>query len=131
MKFIKSVFLSSILLFSSYFLAISQDIYSFPKLGNLKTFSANEIETSRWPIGGETLDRDYADYHFYKEYLGPLGAKSIRLQGGWAKCEQEKGVYDFEWLDKIIDDALARGVKPWIPIWKILQSPKSSLKSRF
>ncbi len=114
MKFIKPVFLSSILLLSSYFLAIAQDIYSFPKLGNLKTFSANEIETSRWSIGGETLDRDYADYHSYKEFLGPLGAKRIRLQGGWAKCEQEKGEYDFEWLDKIIDDALARGVKPWV-----------------
>lgn len=83
-------------------------------MGSVKNLSSNEIATSRWSIGGETLDRDYADYHAYKEYLGPLGAKRIRLQGGWARCEQVKGVYDFEWLDKIIDDALVQRVQPWL-----------------
>ncbi|WP_373524578.1 hypothetical protein, partial [Aquiflexum sp.] len=92
----------------------AQENIQFPKLGMMKTSTAKEIKTSRWSIGGETLDRDYADYHAYKEYLGPLGAKRIRLQAGWAKCEQQKGIYDFEWLDKIIDDALSQGVQPWV-----------------
>ena len=42
-------------------------------------------------IGCETLDRDYADYHKYKEDLEQLGIKKIRLMAGWAKTEKEKG----------------------------------------
>ena len=65
-------------------------------------------------VGCETLDRDYADYHQYKEYLEKLGIRKIRLQAGWAKTEKEKGVYDFAWLDSIIDDAVSRGLEPWL-----------------
>ena len=65
-------------------------------------------------VGCETLDRDYADYDAYKQYLAPLGIKKIRLQGGWAKTEKTKGVYDFAWLDKIIDDARSRGLTVWL-----------------
>ena len=86
----------------------------FEEVGTLKTRHAQEIESSGWSIGGETLDRDYADYESYKKYLGSLGAKRIRFQGGWAKCEKEKGKYDFAWLDAIIDDALSQGVQPWV-----------------
>jgi polysaccharide biosynthesis protein PslG len=92
----------------------AQNPLSFKELGKIKTLSSNEIETSRWSVGGETLDRDYANYHEYKSYLGPSGAKRVRLQGGWAKCEKVKGVYDFTWLDEIVDDALSQGVSPWI-----------------
>ncbi|MHA4845051.1 GH39 family glycosyl hydrolase [Flavitalea antarctica] len=83
-------------------------------LGKVKTLSAKEITSSRWSIGGETLDRDYASYDAYKSYLGPLGAKRIRIQGGWARCEKLKGQFDFTWLDPIINDALAQGVQPWL-----------------
>ncbi|PPL03055.1 GH39 family glycosyl hydrolase [Parapedobacter indicus] len=83
-------------------------------LGVLKGKPASEIKSSTWSIGGETLDRDYADYHSYSKYLGDLGAKRIRLQAGWAKCERVKGQYNFTWLDEIIDDALSRGVRPWV-----------------
>ena len=38
------------------------------------------------------------------------------MQSGWAKTEKEKGVYDFAWLDHIVDDALSRGVQPWIQL---------------
>ncbi|NKQ39773.1 MAG: hypothetical protein HF967_10020, partial [Methanosarcinales archaeon] len=50
----------------------------------------------------------------WKDHIGPLGAKQIRLQAGWAKCEKVKGVYDFVWLDEIIDGVLAEGVEPWL-----------------
>jgi hypothetical protein len=40
----------------------------------------------------------------------PLGIKTIRLQSGWATTEKVKGVYDFTWLDTIIDDARSRGL---------------------
>jgi hypothetical protein len=65
-------------------------------------------------VGCETLDRDYADYDAYKEYLAPLGIKKIRLQGGWAKTEKVKGVFDFAWLDHIVNDARSRGIIPWV-----------------
>ena len=84
------------------------------EIGQLQTRDATAIKSSTWSIGGETLDRDYTDYQSYKTYLGPLGAKRIRLQGGWSKCEKVKGVYDFAWLDAVIPDAASRGVAPWV-----------------
>jgi hypothetical protein len=85
-------------------------------LGKVKPRPAAEVSGSAWSIGGETLDRDYADYSKYKSYLGPLGAKSIRLQMGWAKCEKQPGVYDWAWLDAIVDDARTQGVQPWLEL---------------
>ncbi|AQG80710.1 GH39 family glycosyl hydrolase [Spirosoma montaniterrae] len=86
------------------------------EVGQLKTRDAKAIRASTWSIGGETLDRDYTDYQSYKTYLGPLGAKRIRLQGGWSKCEKVKGQYDFAWLDAVIPDAASRGVAPWVEL---------------
>lgn len=83
-------------------------------LGTLVPRHARDTASSSWSIGGETLDRDFATYDHYKPFLGPLGAKGLRLQAGWAKCEKTPGVYSFEWLDAIIDDALAQGVQPWL-----------------
>lgn len=87
---------------------------SLAPAGRIQPRAASEIAASNWSIGGETLDRDFADYDQYKKYLGPLGAKAIRLQAGWAKTEREKGVYDWAWLDAIVDDAIAQGVRPWL-----------------
>ena len=81
-----------------------------PRLGTLRPRAAHEIRRSNWTLGCETLDRDFADFEQYKEYLEPLGIKTIRLQGGWAKCEREKGKYDFSWLDRQVDFAVARGI---------------------
>jgi hypothetical protein len=83
-------------------------------LGKVKPRSTKEIKSSNWILGCETLDRDMTDYDQYKEYLAPLGAKRIRLQAGWAKTEKAKGVYDWAWLDHIIDDAVSRGIEPWL-----------------
>lgn len=87
---------------------------SFKKIGKVEPRHAIDIASNNWAIGGETMGRDYSTYKFWKEYLGPLGAKKIRLQAGWAKCEPEKGEYNFQWLDEIIDDAIAQGVEPWL-----------------
>ncbi len=85
-----------------------------PYIGTVKSRSANEIESSNWLIGCETLDRDYADYDQYKEYIAPLGIKRLRMQAGWAKTEKVKGEYDWAWLDHIVNDAVSRGLKPWL-----------------
>lgn len=87
---------------------------ALPSIGKLKTRSAKEIESANWILGCETLDRDMADFHQYKQYLEPLGIKVLRLQAGWAKTEKVKGKYDWEWLDRIVDDAIARGCEPWL-----------------
>ena len=80
------------------------------QIGAITTRSADQISGSNWTLGCETLDRDFADFQEYKEYILPLGIKTIRLQGGWAKTEKVKGTYDFSWLDALIDDARGRGL---------------------
>lgn len=85
-----------------------------PYIGSVQSRDATEIESSNWLIGCETLDRDFADYDQYKEYLVPLGIKLLRMQAGWAKTEKIKGQYDWAWLDHIVNDATSRGLKPWL-----------------
>ncbi len=80
------------------------------KVGTLKPKSVEEIPGDCWSLGCETLDRDLADWDAYKGYLKPLGIRRIRLQGGWAKTEKTKGVYDFAWLDHIVDSAHELGL---------------------
>jgi len=80
------------------------------RIGTLRQRYAGEIVGSNWTLGCETLCRDYADYEEYKAYIEPLGIKTIRLQGGWAKTEPVKGSMDFTWLDRIVDDAHGRGL---------------------
>lgn len=87
---------------------------NFKRIGTLKPKNTNEIKSSNWIIGCETLDRDLTDYEQYKTYLVPLGIKRLRMQAGWAKTEKTKGQYDWEWLDRIINDAAARGLEPWL-----------------
>lgn len=84
------------------------------QIGSIKPRHAKEIQSSNWSVGAETMDRDYTIYKYWKEYLGPLGVKKARIQGGWAKTEKQKGVYDFTWLDEIIFDMNDQGVEPWM-----------------
>jgi hypothetical protein len=77
---------------------------------------SRDIKSSSWSIGCETVDRDYTKFSNYKNYVGELGAKSARFQGGWAKCEKVKGVYSFGWLDSCVYGLLEQSVKPWISL---------------
>ncbi|MBC7828307.1 MAG: beta-galactosidase [Chitinophagaceae bacterium] len=87
---------------------------SFKRIGTIKPRSTSEIQFSNWILGCETLDRDMTDYENYKEYIGPLGIKRLRMQAGWAKTEKLKGKYEWDWLDKIIHDAAKRGFDVWL-----------------
>lgn len=87
---------------------------AYSVVGKVAPRAAKDITSSPWSIGGETIDRDFTVYDHYKGYLGQLGAKGIRLQAGWAKCEKQKGVYSWDWLDAIVNDAVAQGVRPWL-----------------
>ena len=83
-------------------------------IGRLDVKDTKTIGPSLWSIGCETLDRDYADLQQYKQYVGELGAKSTRIQSGWAKCEPKKGRYNFGWLDTIVNDLHAQNTQPWM-----------------
>ena len=39
------------------------------RVGTIKPKNVKEIESSNWTIGCEVLDRDFANYDSYKEYL--------------------------------------------------------------
>ncbi len=84
------------------------------QIGWLATRHARDIKSSPWSVGCETLDRDQARFSVYKDYVGELGVKHARLQSGWAKCEKQKGVYDFAWLDECVYGLDKQGVKPWM-----------------
>lgn len=90
------------------------DTISLVSIGYVSSRNTNEIKPSNWIIGCETLDRDMADYNQYKSYLVPLGIKRLRMQAGWAKTEKSIGVYDWNWLDAIIDDANSKGLEIWL-----------------
>ena len=92
-------------------------LYSGPGLkqtGWLATRSSKDIVSSSWSVGCETLDRDYAKFSVYKDYVGELDVKRGRLQSGWAKCEKVKGKYNFAWLDSCVYGLAEMDVKPWM-----------------
>jgi hypothetical protein len=89
---------------------------SWNEIGKIQARKSTEISGSNLWIGCEVLDRDYADYHAYKSFLPELGAKKARIQSGWAKTEKVKGVYDFQWLDEIVDDLISKDIEPWVQI---------------
>jgi polysaccharide biosynthesis protein PslG len=83
-------------------------------LGQLKPKKSSEITSSRLGVGFETLDRDMWDANQAWPVLNELGVKWARVQTGWAKCEKQAGVYDFTWLDEIVDKLIERSVSPWL-----------------
>lgn len=83
-------------------------------IGKVEPLNVKDAQTDLVTVGCETLDRDYTDYDAYKTYLPELGIRNLRMQAGWAKTETVKGVYDFAWLDHIVDDAISRGHRIWM-----------------
>ena len=71
--------------------------------GKIPFYSAKEVVFSRLGIGFEKLDRDVFDPNKAYDKVSAIGVKKIRLQSGWMRTEKQKGVYDFAWLDEIVD----------------------------
>lgn len=84
------------------------------KTGSLPHFDARSITSSRLGIGFEKLDRDVFDPEKAYDKVADIGVKHVRIQSGWMRTEKEKGVYDFAWLDSIVDNLIERGLKPWL-----------------
>ena len=86
------------------------------QIGTVEVVKPDGKGNSLWSVGCETIERGFTVYDEYKDFVGKLGVGYARLMSGWAKCEPEKGVYDFAWLDAIVDDMIAQGVCPWMCI---------------
>lgn len=84
------------------------------KIGKLTPKKSCEIKNSKISLGFEKLDRDVFDPEKAYDKVADCGVKKVRLQSGWQRTEKQKGVYDFEWLDKIVDNFLERSIEPWI-----------------
>ena len=74
------------------------------------------VPNKRLCIGMECLDRELWDLMPAIPEMKKLGIGRARLQSGWAKTEKERGVYDFEWLDKEVDALLEAGIEPWLSL---------------
>mgnify|MGYP000911000457 CR=1 FL=1 len=114
MKHICSMACLLLMLVTSAAAAGDEEGIGFALAGKIRPRHAKEIASSNWSVGAETMDRDYTVYENWKAWLGPLGAKKARIQGGWAKTEQQQGVYDWAWLDTVVFDMPKQGVKPWM-----------------
>ncbi len=89
---------------------------SLPRLGTLKVRPAREIAASSLGVGMECLDRRmYLPEKTYG-HLAALGVKWARVQTGWSRCETSQGVYDFAWLDEVVNAIRAVGVQPWFNV---------------
>lgn len=86
------------------------------KIGTFATYPSSEIDDSIVSIGFECLDRELFNPEKCYDLPGKSGIRHARCQTGWAKCEKTPGVYDFSWLDDIVNNLLSRGVKPWFNV---------------
>lgn len=85
-------------------------------IGKLHTYPARENKKTMVGIGFECLDRELFRPEKCYDLLEQSGIGSARCQTGWAKCEKEPGVYDFAWLDAIVDALLSRSIRPWFNV---------------
>ena len=90
--------------------------YGLRPMGSLKLKPARKIADSRIGIGMECLDRQLFLPEKTYGHLAALGAKWARVQTGWSRCETREGIYDFSWLDDVVDHIIAAGVKPWFNV---------------
>lgn len=87
---------------------------NFKLIGEVRPKHSKEIKRSRIGIGLEKLDRSLYDPEKCYDAIGRLGVGYVRIQSGWMKTEKEKGVYDFSWLDPIVDNIISQGATPWM-----------------
>ena len=86
------------------------------RIGKLKNFSSNQLPPSRFCIGFGALDRKVFDPEKAYDIIASSGVKNARCQTGWARTETKKGVYDFKWIDDVVDNLRARGIQPWFNV---------------
>lgn len=86
------------------------------EIGELPIRKSSEIQSSPIGLGCEVLDRDVYEFSKALPVLRNTGVKWARLQSGWNKTEKQDSVFDFQWLDNIVDPVLEAGIEPWLSI---------------
>ena len=89
---------------------------SFEDLGKLRRVPSAEVRESGVSLGFECLDRDLFDPEPCYGRIAAVGVKNARVQTGWWKCEREKGVYDWTWLDGVVTNLTSRGIDVWFNV---------------
>lgn len=87
------------------------------EIGILKNL--DEIKTKKGGklcLGVECLERDLWDFDRAFPLIKKTGVHKARIQSGWQKTEKEKGVYDFKWLDNIVDRLLEAEIQPFLSL---------------
>lgn len=82
-------------------------------LGRTPYKKSCNIKKSPLSIGFETLDRDTFDPKKTFPFLANSGVKHARCQTGWMKTEKHPGIYNFEWLDEVVDGLADIGIQAW------------------
>lgn len=87
-------------------------------------------------IYGASFNAEYATYleldplTVFTSMMDDLGFKFLRISAQWEEIEKTPGVYDFSFLNKLMDEAAKRGVKitlvvgQKIPRWPECHAPK-------
>lgn len=86
----------------------------YTPISRIQPKTALEVHTSRLGVGFEKLDRQAFDPEKAYDKVASIGAKWVRIQSGWQRTETVPGIYDFSWLDRVVDNLRARGMWPWI-----------------
>ena len=89
-------------------------IYNLKVKEYVKPKHSRNIKKSRIGIGLEKLDRNLYNPTNCYDAIGNLGVKWVRIQSGWMRTEKQKGIYDFSWLDDIVDNLIKQGTTPWM-----------------
>ena len=86
-------------------------------VGDLPFRPSKEVKDSILGVGFELLDHR-TGYIFEKviPIAKDSGIKWARLQSGWQRAETVPGVYNFDWLDEIVDGLLDAGIQPWFSL---------------
>ncbi|MBE6926469.1 MAG: hypothetical protein E7461_06460 [Ruminococcaceae bacterium] len=80
----------------------------------LTFLTSDQISYSPIGIGMEKNDTGSYNPAIGYPHINKLGVKWVRIQSGWFRTEKEAGVYDFAWLDDIVDNILSQGCTPWM-----------------
>ncbi len=90
--------------------------FGLAEAGTLKGIPSKESKAEWLSSGFETLDRELFDPETCYDLMGQSGIRKARCQSGWAKCEKEKDVYDFAWLDRVVNRLTEVGITPWMDL---------------
>lgn len=82
-------------------------------IGRVEPRAGKAVGASPFSVGFETLDRRMFDPERTYDHLFRLGVKWARVQTGWSRSEEEPCLFDFGWLDDVVDRLHGNGVQPW------------------